>query len=277
MNASTNGLWTVTTPLPSRGFHYYWFNVDGVRVNDAGSYSWFGYSRECSGIEIPKQAVDFYDPKPHVPPGDVRLTTYKFCDYRQVRHVHVYTPADYARQTSARFPVLYLLHGAGENERGWVQQGRAQNILDNLIAAGSASPMIVVVDSGYATFPATNGVTTSTNAMANATAAFEQVMLKELIPFIDGRYRTLADREHRAMAGLSMGSGQTMNIALHHLDQFAWIGGYEPSASAELPGGNCLRRRLSRFSNVQPKGEAALVWCRHRRRTVPCQRSRRDS
>jgi enterochelin esterase family protein len=115
--------------------------------------------------------------------------------------------------------VLYLQHGAGENERGWVEQGRANFILDNLIAAKKAKPMILVVDIGYASFAGTP----STNRMA-ATAAFEEVMLKELIPSIDAGFRTKTGREHRAMAGLSMGSGQTLNITLKHLDRFAWIG-----------------------------------------------------
>jgi enterochelin esterase-like enzyme len=239
MSPSADGAWTVTTPPAVPGFHYYWFNVDGLRVNDPASYSWFGYGRESSGIEIPEAGVHFYDPKPNVPRGEIRLTTYNSTITGKWRRVHVYTPPDYDRQPSARFPVLYLLHGAGENERGWIEQGRAQNILDNLIAAGSAKPMIVVVDSGYAALPATNPAATSTNAMASATAAFEQVMLTELIPFIDGRYRTLADRQNRAMAGLSMGAGQTLNITLRHLDQFAWIGamsgaprqGFDPASS----------------------------------------------
>lgn len=224
MTSSPDGVWSVTTPPAVPGFHYYWFNVDGVRVNDSSSYSWFGYGRESSGIEIPEAGVDFYEPKQSVPHGEVRINSYHSRITDKWRRVHVYTPPGYERDPSARFPVLYLLHGAGENERGWVQQGRAQNILDNLLASGSARPMIAIVDSGYAAFATNSVATVQTNAMANATAAFERVLLNELIPFIDGRYRTLADREHRAMAGLSMGSGQTLNITLRHLDQFAWIG-----------------------------------------------------
>jgi enterochelin esterase family protein len=122
-----------------------------------------------------------------------------------------------------RYPVLYLQHGAGENERGWVEQGRAQFIMDNLIASGRARPMILVVDTGYASYASTNGSSTSRRT-EGPTAAFEELMLTELIPMIDSTYRTLADRKSRAMAGLSMGSGQTLNITLRHLDQFAWIG-----------------------------------------------------
>lgn len=239
MMRSADGNWSVTTAPAVPGFHYYWFDVDGVRVNDPASYSWFGYGRECSGIEIPEAGVDFYEPKQNVPQGEVRLNAYFSSITGKWRQVHVYTPPNYDRKPAIRFPVLYLLHGAGENERGWVQQGRAQQILDNLIAVGSAKPMILVVDSGYAAFKDGSGGAESTNARANATAAFEQVLLKELIPFIDSKYRTLADREHRAMAGLSMGAGQTLNIALRHLDKFAWIGamsgaprqGFDPASA----------------------------------------------
>lgn len=215
-----DGTWTVTTPPAVPGFHYYWFMVDGLRVNDPFSYAWFGWARETSGIEVPEAGVDFYDAKQDVPRGEVRERWYHSKLTGKWRRAHVYTPPDYDRKTRTRYPVLYLQHGAGENERGWVEQGRANFILDNLIAAGKAKPMIVVVDTGYASFA---GTSAGTNRTA-PTAAFEDVMLKELIPMIDANFRTKSTREHRAMAGLSMGSGQTLNITLRHLDQFAWIG-----------------------------------------------------
>ena len=218
-----DGVWTVTTPPAVPGFHYYWFTVDGLRVNDPSSYAWFGWGRETSGIDIPDPDGDFYAAKQEVPHGEVRAHWYHSKITGRWRKAHVYTPPDYDRKTRSRFPVLYLQHGAGENERGWIEQGRAGFILDNLIAAGRAKPMIVVVDTGYATYAATNHPT-ATNRASAATAAFEEVMLKELIPAIDARYRTLADRKQRAMAGLSMGSMQTLNITLRHLDHFAWIG-----------------------------------------------------
>jgi enterochelin esterase-like enzyme len=212
--------WTVTTPPAVPGFHYYWFMVDGLRVNDPSSYSWFGWGRETSGIEAPEAGVDFYDAKEAVPHGDVRERWYFSKLTGKWRRAHVYTPPDYDKKTRTRYPVLYLQHGAGENERGWVEQGRANFILDNLIASGRAKSMILVVDTGYASFA---GTSAGTNRTA-PTAAFEQVLLTELIPMIDATYRTFADRKNRAMAGLSMGSGQTLSITLRHLDQFAWIG-----------------------------------------------------
>jgi enterochelin esterase-like enzyme len=213
-----NGVWTLTTPPAVPGFHYYWFVVDGVNVNDPASYSYFGWGRETSGIEVPEKGTDFYALQ-DVPHGAVRVHWYQSQITGKWRKAHVYTPPGYDNART-RYPVLYLQHGAGENERGWVEQGRANFILDNLLAAKKARPMILVVDTGYASFA---GTTAGTNRSA-ATAAFEEVMLKELIPSIDASFRTKSARAHRAMAGLSMGSGQTLNITLRHLDKFAWIG-----------------------------------------------------
>jgi enterochelin esterase-like enzyme len=218
-----DGTWSVTTPPAVPGFHYYWFTVDGLRVNDPASAAFFGWARDTSGIEIPEAGVDFYDAKTGVPHGEVRERWYFSKLTGKWRRAHVYTPPDYDKKPRTRYPVLYLQHGAGENERGWVEQGRANFILDNLIATGKAKPMIVVVDTGYAAYASTNGPS-SFRRTAGPTAAFEEVMLTELIPLVDSTYRTLADRKNRAMAGLSMGSGQTLNITLRHLDQFAWIG-----------------------------------------------------
>jgi enterochelin esterase family protein len=220
-----DGTWTVTTPPAVPGFHYYWFSVDGLRVNDPSSYAWFGYGRETSGIEVPEPGADFYEAKPDVPHGAVRAHWYYSRITGKWRKANVYTPPGYDRGTRTRYPVLYLQHGAGENERGWIEQGRANFILDNLIAAGRARPMILVVDTGYAAYADANrNRTVSSNRFASATAAFDDVMLQEIIPTVDTHFRTKADRKNRAMAGLSMGSMQTLNLTLRHLDQFAWIG-----------------------------------------------------
>lgn len=223
MTRSDDGAWFVTTPPAAPGFHYYWFTVDGLRVNDPASYAWFGWGRETSGIEVPEAGVDFYDAKQDVPHGEVRERWYFSKLTGKWRRAHVYTPPDYDRKTRTYYPVLYLQHGAGENERGWVEQGRANFILDNLIASGRAKPMILVVDTGYAAYVSISGPS-SFRRTAGPNGAFEEVMLTELIPMIDATYRTLTDRKSRAMAGLSMGGGQTLGITLKHLDQFAWIG-----------------------------------------------------
>ena len=225
LERNAEGVWSVTSSPAVPGFHYYWFVVDGLNVNDPGSYSYFGYGRETSGIEVPESGGDFYEPKEGVPQGAVREHRYLSKLTGKWRRAYVYTPPGYDNRRT-RYPVLYLQHGAGENERGWIQQGRAHIILDNLLAARKAKPMILVVDTGYAVRP---NAAPATNAPAgprfNAViSAFPDVMLQELIPSIDTNYRTLANRKSRAMAGLSMGSMQTLQIALGHLDTFSWIG-----------------------------------------------------
>jgi len=230
MTRDEEGVWTVTTPPAVPGFHYYWLLVDGVAVNDPSSDTHFGYGRQTSGVEVPEEGVDFYDPK-DVPHGEVRARWYRSAITGTWRRAHVYTPPDYDVDTGARYPVLYLQHGAGEDDTSWTKQGRANFILDNLIAAGEAVPMIVVMDEGYATRvgedPAPlsrRGGVIDRQALHRRFKTFESVVLVELIPMIDATYRTIPDREHRALAGLSMGGAQTLHIALGHLDTFAHIG-----------------------------------------------------
>jgi enterochelin esterase-like enzyme len=223
MLRADDGTWSITTPPAVPGFHYYWFNVDGSRVNDPASRTFFGWGTNTSAIEIPEAGVDFYEPATNIPRGEIREQLYTSKLTGKQRRAHVYVPAGYDQDTGTRYPVLYLQHGAGENERSWVEQGRLNFILDRLIAAQKARPMIVVVDTGYAAYASTNGPSTFRRTTGN-TAAFEELLLTELIPLIDSTYRTRPDRLNRAMAGLSMGAAQTLNITLRHLDQFAWIG-----------------------------------------------------
>lgn len=218
MTKDANGVWSVTTPPAVPGFHYYWFVLDGVQVNDPASETFVGYGKPTSGLEVPEPGADYYEIK-NVPHGEVREKWYFSKTTGAWRRALVYTPADYDKSTKVRYPVLYLQHGSGENETGWTRQGRAQFILDNLIAAGKARPMIVVMDRGYAT----NDASDFRQNYQTAFSAFEKVIIHDLIPTIDSSYRTIADREHRAMAGLSMGGMQTFFIAAHHLDKFSYI------------------------------------------------------
>ena len=169
------------------------------------------------------------------------------------RRAFVYTPPDYDRHPNARYPVLILQHGSGEDETGWTRQGKAQFILDNLIGAGKARPMIVVMDRGYASRAETPAAKIGADATLQdpqrAFSAFEDVVIHDLIPTIDATYRTISDREHRAMAGLSMGGMQTLFITLHHLDMFAYIGSLSGPIipdlhAASVTGGNDQRDRF---------------------------------
>jgi enterochelin esterase-like enzyme len=225
MQRDEDGDWTVTTPPAVPGFHYYWLVMDGVAVNDPGSETYFGWGRQTSGVEVPEPGVDFYDAK-NVPHGSVRAFYYHSDVTGHVRRAMVYTPPGYDA-ADTRYPVLYLQHGAGEDERSWSTQGRMNFILDNLIAEERAKPMIVVTDRGYAERQAADEEADQRPAgrgRAFRFQAFEDVLIGELVPAIDANFRTLADRDHRAMAGLSMGSMQTMQIGLAHLDKFSHLG-----------------------------------------------------
>jgi enterochelin esterase-like enzyme len=193
-------------------------------VNDPGTDTYFGTSKPTSGIEIPEKGVDFFHAK-DVPHGEVRSRWYKSKVTGQNRHVRVYTPPDYDADLKKKYPVLYLQHGGGEDETGWAKQGHMNFILDNLIAEKKAVPMIVVMEKGYAVKageqPAAPGP-----GRGFGGGAFEDVVMKDLIPMIDSTYRTIADRDHRAIAGLSMGGGQAMQIGLTHLDTFSVVGAF---------------------------------------------------
>lgn len=218
MTKGADGVWTLTSPPILPGFHYYGFLVDGVFVNDPGTDTFFGTSKPTSGIEIPEKGVDFYHAK-DVPHGEVRSRWYTSKVTGQTRHIRVYTPPGYDADPKQKYPVLYLQHGGGEDETGWAKQGHMNFILDNLIAEKKAVPMVVVMEKGYAT-------KAGEQPAPGRGGAFEDVVIKDLIPMIDATYRTVADRDHRAIAGLSMGSGQAMQIGLTHTDTFSAVGAF---------------------------------------------------
>jgi enterochelin esterase-like enzyme len=218
----------VTTSPQVPGFHYTWFILDGANVCDPAIETFYGYGRQCSGLEVPEKGVDFYEVK-DVPHGEIRQRWYYSKTTQAWRRIFVYTPPDYDTGRDARYPVLYLQHGAGEDERGWGLQGRLNPIMDNLIAEKKAKPMIIVMEKGYAQKP---GETPAAISGAQARdfrrmfGTLEEVFIRDLIPMIDATYRTIPDRDHRAMAGLSMGGMQTFVITLNNLDRFAYIGGF---------------------------------------------------
>lgn len=226
LTKAADGVWSVTTPPAVPGFHYYWFLLNGVRVNDPASPAYFGYGMETSGVEVPEAGADYYAIK-DVPHGEVRQKSWFSKTTGAWRRVLVYTPPGYDKNTKTRYPVLYLQHGSGENETGWTRQGRAQFILDNLIAAGKAVPMIVVMERGYAIRAGDTTTPDTSDAwlkdIPGTFGVFEDVLVKELIPLIDATYRTKPDRDHRAMAGLSMGGMQTLFIGPHHPELFSAI------------------------------------------------------
>ena len=280
MTKDDKGLWSVVTPPLVVGFHYYALVVDGVSMADPASESFFGVSKMMSGIDVPSPGEDFYDSK-NVPHGEVRENWYYSNTNKAWRRCYVYTPPDYDDNATARYPVLYLQHGAGEDERGWSTQGRVNFILDNLIAEGKAKPMIIVMDNGggSALFagnrnvaglmggamgtnrppaggnggnpPARGGFGRGGPGMfGGAAGLFADTLLHEIIPMIDAKYRTIADREHRGMAGLSMGGMQTRAIGLAHLDTFSHIGIFSGGNLGELKATNSPVANPAEFNRL---------------------------
>lgn len=224
MTRGSDGVWNVTTPPLVEGFHYYSLIVDGVAVNDPGSHAFFGTGKDASGVEVPEDGVDYYFAK-DVPHGDVRIRIFHSQLTGQWRRCFVYTPPGYDTDLSVRYPVLYLQHGSGEDETGWIFQGDANLILDNLIAENKAVPMIIVMDNGYASAPAGPFGAPAANGSGDF-SVFEDVMIKEVIPMIDSTFRTIPDRDHRAVAGLSMGANQALHLGTDHLETFAYMAGF---------------------------------------------------
>jgi alpha-N-arabinofuranosidase len=244
-----DGAWIITTRPLDEGFHYYSINIDGADVPDPGTLFFYGASRWGSAIEVPAKDHDFYAVK-DVPHGQLRQALYYSQRADANLRCFVYTPPDYEKDPSRRYPVLYLQHGGGEDETGWGSQGHTGLIMDNLIAAGKARPFIIVMANSYVPGAASPGRGPAPAAQGGAAApagpagggpagggapsgpggfrfnfsAFERVLLDDLIPFIDANFRTLTDQPHRAMAGLSMGGMQTRQITLANLDKFSHIG-----------------------------------------------------
>ena len=222
-----DGAWTVKTDPLVKGFHYYTYLIDGADVKDSqtnGYYAGFWQS----GIEVPEGPEgDYYRFDKTVTHGQVRMIPYWSTAKNEVRRAVVYTPAEYEVNTDKRYPVLYLQHGLSENETVWTNQGCAQHILDNLIASGDCVPMIVVMDSGDVANPGFQSEGKDlAEKMSNMGKSFYKVMTDDLIPLIDSMFRTLSDRDHRGMAGLSWGGHQTFEMTMSHPELFSYVGSF---------------------------------------------------
>lgn len=268
MVKDTSGVWTYTTSEPQdAGYHNYWMIVDSAIMLDPATDAFIGYSHMCNGFEIPDRDGGFYELK-DVPHGNVLIKNYFSNITNGWRQVYIYTPPDYETNTAAKYPVLYLQHGGGEDQRVWIEMGLTNLILDNLIAEGRAKPFIVVMETSAAYKPGevppamrqgapgvartrTPGAQPVPAAAAPAAQpgqaapprprfsfnTYEEVMINELIPWVDSNFRTLSDQQYRAMAGLSMGSGVTRQITLANPDKFAYIGIFSGGsvAPADIP------------------------------------------
>lgn len=269
MTKKPDGLWYVTTTPLVEGFHYYMLNIDGASVSDPATNSYFGGGEWSSAIEIPASDAAFYSHK-DVPHGVVREQWYFSTVTQKWRRAFIYTPPGYDTNAKMRYPVLYLLHGWGENEVGWTNQGHVNAIMDNLIAANKAKPMIIVMDNLNAVKPGENGsiynargvlteavpepqaplggapgvpgagpggrrrppAAGARRPMFKLSNTFTEMMFTDLIPTVEKNYRVAPGRENRAMAGLSMGGMQTFTTGLQNLDKFAYLGGFSGNCAA---------------------------------------------
>ena len=257
------GVWIGESAPQDEGFHYYQLNIDGAQVPDPGSLYFYGASRWGSGIEVPAKDQDFYALR-DVPHGQLRESHYFSKTTKNIRRVYIYTPADYDKNNKKHYPVLYLQHGMGEDETGWGNQGHANLIMDNLIAEGKVTPFIIVMENGSINFaggprgprpdvsapgqgaapgqtaPAQAAATPASSPTGNVNSQgrpaggppnnvnfagqFERILFDDLIPYIESNYRVIADQQHRAMAGLSMGGMQTRSIVIANPDKFSYVG-----------------------------------------------------
>lgn len=217
MLKDAEGFWSVTTDTISEGIHYYSLIIDGVALADPASETFYGMGRMASGIEIPSRNGDYYSLR-NVPHGEIRMKRYYSTVFNEWRRFYIYTPAGYDDNAQSKYPVLYLLHGGGEDERGWATQGKTDLILDNLIADKKAKPMLVVMVDGNTGGGGIRGFGEP------SLRAFENELRQVVIPFVESNYRADASAEKRALAGLSMGGLQTLHTGVRNYRMFSHLG-----------------------------------------------------
>jgi len=252
LEKGADGIWSVTVGPVEPEIYHYNFTIDGVRTIDpanpqlkTGSTA----STITSVLEVKGASPAFYDAQP-VPHGDIRTHWYHSKSLGSVRRLTVYTPPGYDENRSSRYPALYLFHGANADENAWYRLGRANLILDNLIAAGQITRFVVVMPFGYGVPPG--------QAQAENTAKFGTDLIQDVIPFIQSRYRVFTDRGQRAIVGLSMGGGQALNLGLNNLDLFSYVGGF---SAAIGNAANHARTFAKLTSNVEEaNGKLKLLW-----------------
>ncbi|MHB8899700.1 MAG: esterase [Thermoguttaceae bacterium] len=234
MTSQADGIWSVTIGPVAPGIYDCQFDVDGLRITDPASRNVFG-GRQGSRdyVEVPgPPGQPRRDQWRDVPHGAVTAHWYTSKATRARRRVHVYTPPGYQQELDKRYPVLYLLHGSGGNDLNWMLLGRANVIADNLLADGLAVPMLIVMPDGHVLDHSSEQ---QREDRFRSREAFEQDLLESVAPLVEANYRVEPGAERRAIAGLSMGGGQSIAVGLGHLDQFAWVGAFSSAVTADDP------------------------------------------
>jgi enterochelin esterase family protein len=221
MHKDASGLWTLTIgPLEPEAYRYA-FLVDGVRgIDQANPNERPGGTIHWSYFEVPGNPPRF-DELQDVPHGSVQYRTYRSTESKILRRVAIYVPPDYDRDPTRKFPVLYLLHSGGDSEEGWIRLGNADAIEENLLAQHKTVPMLIVMPYGDIPGDATK---------IEAIEAFGRELFGDIFPIVEKNYRVTADRENRAIAGISMGAGQSFTLGLRNRDKFAWVGEFSAGA-----------------------------------------------
>ena len=266
-----NGVWEATTGAVEPGAYRYVFVVNGVGVIDPRNTA-ISESNTTTWSVATVPGSDLMDTK-NVPHGAVASVYYHSTALGRTRRMHVYTPPGYQAGRD-RYPVFYLLHGAGDCDDSWTSVGRANFILDNLIASGQAKPMIVVMPAGHTNAGGGRGAAPAGGAPPRD--EFGEDFVKDVMPYVEKNYRVIADRAHRAIAGLSMGGGQTLNIAIPNLEKFAYVGVYSsgllggggrgrgaaPADGAPAPpfGATWEKTNLAALDNAAAKKGLKLLW-----------------
>ncbi len=254
-----NGVWEGTTNPSDPGTYRYTLTVNGVAVidprNPATSES---NNNTWSVFTVP--GADFMDAKKDIPHGAVAAINYYSSSLSKFRRMHIYTPPGYELGGNQKYPVFYLLHGASDSDDSWTSAGRANYILDNLIAAKKAKPMIVVMPAGHTSQQMGGGRGAATAGAPPPVDEFTQDFVNDIMPYVEKNYRTANDRAHRAIAGLSMGGSQTMNIAFLHLDKFSQIGVFSSGILGSAGTDTWEKAHLANLDNASLKKGVKTVW-----------------
>jgi enterochelin esterase-like enzyme len=251
MVKNSEGIWEVTTDSLSEGFHYYSLLVDGMALVDPASETFYGMGRMASGIEVPFKGDGYYAEK-DVPRGEICIKRYFSTVFNSWRQFYIYKPAGYDININEKYPVLYILHGGGEDERGWATQGKTDLILDNLIAANKAKPMLIVMPDGNVT---------GQGFGENTLRMFERELKQSIIPFVEKNYRAETGLKSRALAGLSMGGIQTLYVGINNTELFSYLGVF--SSGWIMPAQNDLANKQYEFmkaNNDKIKNNLNLLW-----------------
>lgn len=238
LTKDANGLWSVTVGPLEPEIYAYNFTIDGIKTVDPGNYDVkFGSTASTIGslLDVPGDGPRFFDAQ-KVPHGEIRTDWYDSKSLGSIRRVTIYTPPGYDANGKTKYPVLYLFHGANADETAWTRLGHVSEILDNLLAAGKMKPFIAVMPFGYPSPPSAPPSPSAAGAgggggFGSVTEGFSKDLLGDVIPYVQAHYRVYADRDHRAIAGLSMGGIESLTIGLNHLDQFSYVGGFSAAIS----------------------------------------------